>query len=758
MKGLALLFLVPAALLAGTSRYARLGEFQGKVEVQLSAADPWMPAERNLPLTESAWVRTGAGARVEIEMDDGSAWRLGPDSLGELSDYTQLSTGQRITLLSLDHGVAYFTGEPIGKDVMMLVAPGAQATLTQGARVRVSAQPDWSQFSVLEGVVRFSSPTAEMGLREGQSARVEPANVQHFYLYPQIARLPLDEWSEGRDKAEAVPVSAAHVTWHAGLADLDTNGDWIQNDDLGMVWKPKQTQDWAPYQKGRWRYSEVLGYTWVSDDDWGWVPYHNGRWARIDSVGWVWQPAVSTVFKPGEVYWLRGTGMAGWGPLGPGEDWNASAPGATPPRYFTSGITSFGPFQQDVRVIDPQAFPVPTPAQLQASFYTRSLPSPAFIAARLDATRPVLKVGRTRIDPVVPGVTLPDPPDPTMSNPPSEAYPANGGTAADVPPPPPPPDGVYPVPVVAVPVVEVPVVVNPSDHPSYSRIKPGAPPNGITGGATTQGTQQTQQQTNGAGGSTQASQTVRNTNTQPVHEHAQTGGQTTTTTSTTVSPTVRPPQEQPTHERVATTTPAAPARETQKTVAPPAAPRVETPKIDTPKVDPAKTKNNFLGSAEANVYQKVMADFNAVTPNYQKSLEDLDTWTRDYPNSEKANDRQYYYIQAYNGLARPDRVLDAARRPIAAGARQVYSNAEQILQSLLLTTASLAKIGQPSALQMETGQAAARQLLDYLPEYFAPQHKPPNVTDSSWQLARTQVENLGKLTLVRKSSPILAGK
>jgi hypothetical protein len=110
------LLLLSAALLAGQSRYARLGEFQGQVEVQLTAADPWMPAERNLPLTESAWLRTGSAAHVEIELDDGSDWRLGPDSQGEISDYTRLSTGQRVTLLSLDHGTAYFSGQPKGKD------------------------------------------------------------------------------------------------------------------------------------------------------------------------------------------------------------------------------------------------------------------------------------------------------------------------------------------------------------------------------------------------------------------------------------------------------------------------------------------------------------------------------------------------------------------------------------------------------------------------------------------------------------------
>src|SRR5438270_12235235 len=105
-------YLIPVALLAAPVRVARLGELEGKVEVQLHAADPWRPAVRNLPLVESAWVRTPAGARVEIELDDGSALRLVGDALCELSDYKRLSTGQLITILSLDHGTAYFTGQP----------------------------------------------------------------------------------------------------------------------------------------------------------------------------------------------------------------------------------------------------------------------------------------------------------------------------------------------------------------------------------------------------------------------------------------------------------------------------------------------------------------------------------------------------------------------------------------------------------------------------------------------------------------------
>src|ERR1051325_2076408 len=112
------LLLIPALLGAGENRYARMGDFQGSVEVQLRAPDAWIAAERNLPLVESSWARTGPAARLEVELDEGSALRLGPNSQFEISDYTRLSTGQRVTLLSLDRGTAYFTGQSEGADAL----------------------------------------------------------------------------------------------------------------------------------------------------------------------------------------------------------------------------------------------------------------------------------------------------------------------------------------------------------------------------------------------------------------------------------------------------------------------------------------------------------------------------------------------------------------------------------------------------------------------------------------------------------------
>ena len=397
-----ILLLVPAALMAGPARYARLGDFDGTAEVQLEAAEPWMPAERNLPLQESTWLRTGAQSRVEIELDEGSAWRLGPDSQCALADYTRLSTGQRVTLLWLDRGLAYFTGGSEGRDALTVAVPGAQVIFTHGASVRLEVRDNWSRISVLAGTVRFSSPAAEIDLREGQTTRVEPANPARFFLDREILPIDLDRWSEARDKALASPVSAMHVLERYGLADLDAAGEWIQTDDLGAVWRPKSQDGWIPYRDGRWRWYGALGYTWVSDEPWGWLPYHYGRWTRKDKLGWVWAPSAAVVFQPAQVYWLRGDKLAGWGPLAPGEEWN----GKDMPAEYLNSNTTFAAFSADALLLDPEGFTERPKEPLRAAAFTVALPSPSFPASRLEAVRPVLASPRTPVLPEVNGNTF----------------------------------------------------------------------------------------------------------------------------------------------------------------------------------------------------------------------------------------------------------------------------------------------------------------------------------------------------------------
>ena len=397
------LWLLPMTLLAGQARYARLGDFDGTVQVQVQAADGWEPARRNMPLGELASVRTEASSRVELELDDGSVLRLGGDSLAELSDYTRLSTGQRITLISLDHGLAYFNGAAERKDALILAVPGAQVSIRRNAHLRLEAREQWSQIAAGEGSARFSSPNAEFDLEEGQMARLDPAHPARFFLYREITPLDTDRWSGERDQVLASTAAGAHVPHlRYGVADLDAHGVWIQSSDFGAVWKPKMPEAWIPFRNGKWRWYDGLGFTWISDDSWGWLPYHYGRWMQQDGTGWVWAPGKSAVFKPGEVYWLKNNKLVGWGPLAPGEEWKAPAV----PRLFLNVNTTYASFTPEAREIDPAGIPARPSEPLATGTFAAALPSPAFLPTRLEASRLVLRAGSTRVVPFLDGVTF----------------------------------------------------------------------------------------------------------------------------------------------------------------------------------------------------------------------------------------------------------------------------------------------------------------------------------------------------------------
>jgi hypothetical protein len=753
MKVLALL-LAPAALFAAEARYARLGEFEGKVEVQLSAAEAWMPAERNLPLPEMTWIRTGASARMEIELDDGSAFRLGPDSQAEISDYTRLSTGQRVTLLSLDRGLGYFTGEAQGKDSLMLAVPGAQVTVTRGARVRLEALEQSSRISIIEGVVRFSSPSAEIDLRESQSARVEPANPARFFLDREVAAMDLDKWSEGRDKALEAPVSAAHVFHRYGVADLDPAGEWIHTDDLGAVWKPKSPDGWAPFRNGRWRWYQSLGYTWVSGEPWGWLPYHYGRWARNPNLGWVWAPSLRAVFKPGEVYWLKGARLAGWGPLAPGERWNPADPANPQPQQFANANTTYAAFELDAAEIDPAGFTARPLEPLKAAAFALALPSPSFPAARLDATRPVLRAGSTRIRPVLPGVTFQDPAERPEEPPITQPPPI---TVQQTPEEQPTPD------VVAVPVpVPVGVIfVDPPYHPDYSRPSRQHPPS--SGG---------QPATPPAATPAPAPEPDRPATTRvvqlppphvdPARERNQPAIGVLERPAPAQPPQAPPaPRNDPSRDRRDSPAPPTPAPAPERPApspsrAPAAAP---SPKNDAPPDKPDGSKGKPQGAVQSSAFVRagrlrpgeseiigeVVNDLDR-TQNFAKALADLDTWSRRYPKSDFSADRCYYYVRAYSARSQPAKVVDFAAPLIAGGLAKAFIDSREILGVLYLTAANARAIPSPSAQQLAAGGTAARQLLDYLPEFFTAEAKPPGAA-ADWARAREAMEAVARNTL-----------
>jgi hypothetical protein len=95
-------------------------------------------------------------------------------------------------------------------------------------------------------------------------------------------------------------------------ADLDANGAWSYETDIGYVWRPTVEVDWQPYVHGRWAWS-IFGWTWIPAERWGWISCHYGRWGHSARLGWYWIPRRG--FSPAWVHWARGNGQVGWCPL-----------------------------------------------------------------------------------------------------------------------------------------------------------------------------------------------------------------------------------------------------------------------------------------------------------------------------------------------------------------------------------------------------------------------------------------------------------
>jgi hypothetical protein len=400
MRAIALSLLVCAGL-CGQTRYARLGEIEGSVEAQIHPSEAWKTALRNTPLLQLSSLRTGPASHAEIELDEGSILRLGENSACELSDYTRLSTGQRITHISVDRGVAYFSGESSWRDALILSMPSAQVSIRRGSRVRMEADPDSSQFAVLEGDARLSSAAIDLDVPEGKMLRLRLGRSDKFYLLPEISQLDSDTWSLTRDKLLVGDASRSRLPGlQYGVRDLDAFGEWIDTAEFGMAWKPKAGEGWVPFREGKWQWYEGLGFTWIGAESWGWLPYHYGRWMLQPSQGWIWAPGARHAFKAGDVYWLRGPGLVGWGPLAPGEGW---AGVGTPSLYLKTSSTfaRYAP-SADVREIDPAGFAATPKDPLAAAAFLESLPSPRVMRDRVEYERAQDRPGVIRLSAILP--------------------------------------------------------------------------------------------------------------------------------------------------------------------------------------------------------------------------------------------------------------------------------------------------------------------------------------------------------------------
>ena len=296
----------------------RITLVQGDVQMRMSGTEDWVPAAENTPLEEGDSLWTPTGARIEIQLQDGTYIRL--DSRSSLD---VLALNDQILQFHLGMGHAYIRTGAIQKWPCQFDLTESTVSITSKARLRldIAAEGD-EDISVLKGAAYVEGYGTRTRVHRGEMMSVEGSRSEILPLNPPDA---WEQWNLQRDELlGGQSNTTGYLPDELSVYDdeLARSGEWFEDAEYGFVWQPTLIigTAWSPYRMGRWIWRDG-DYVWISHEHWGWAPYHYGRWAMFHHRGWCWVPPKrgDVYWAPAYVGWVTASRRIGWVPLAPGE-------------------------------------------------------------------------------------------------------------------------------------------------------------------------------------------------------------------------------------------------------------------------------------------------------------------------------------------------------------------------------------------------------------------------------------------------------
>jgi hypothetical protein len=324
------------------SRVARISFLDGSVSMQPGGVGDWGAASMNRPVTIGDKLWTDLNSRLELQAGEASI------HLGSMTALSFLNLDEMSTQMRLAEGRINFRVREMREgDLYELDSPNMAFTVKQAGafRVDVNENGDATNVTVIRGLGEVSAAGQTYTLHAGERATItgmDNAVKYEVHAAPMDAD-ELDKWADQRDLREENSESAKHVSREViGYSDLDDNGTWSEEPNVGSVWYPNSVSPgWAPYSYGYWNWVGPWGWTWIDYSPWGFAPYHYGRWI-YGGGRWGWAPGpiyARAYYGPAFVGFLGGVHVGigfgvgvgvGWFPLGWGEPfhpWYHAGPG-----------------------------------------------------------------------------------------------------------------------------------------------------------------------------------------------------------------------------------------------------------------------------------------------------------------------------------------------------------------------------------------------------------------------------------------------
>ncbi len=286
--------------------------------LQPATQDESLEAVINMPVVPGDRIDTARGARLEVQLSDGSTLWLDEYtsvsldaiafSRGATEDRTVLYMADGSSMLEIpaDGLTTHPTRVDSGGSTVYLTAPGLYrvgALQNGGLRVEV-----W------DGLAEVATPSGGVLVRTGSAAEIDKGQLARTedFLSQDDA---LASWVMAR-RQPPTGDTTRHIDerYQREASSLDRYGTWVYIQDSDTwAWQPEVTSTWSPYTYGRW-YWTPAGWTWISYEPWGWVPFHYGTWFFNADFGWLW--GWDSVWGPAWVDWMWWPGYVGWCPRG----------------------------------------------------------------------------------------------------------------------------------------------------------------------------------------------------------------------------------------------------------------------------------------------------------------------------------------------------------------------------------------------------------------------------------------------------------
>jgi FecR protein len=273
------------------ARIVRLSQVDGDVQIDRNLGQGYEKAFINLPVTQGAKLRTGQGARAEIEFEDGSSLRLTPGAVVEFPELALRDSGARTSSVILQQGTAYlnFKGDK-GEEFVLGFGPES-LTLKKPSHLRLELRDASATVAVFNGAVEVNGAEGKVDVEKKHSATFDLAGSAPYTVANNLEPDPYDDWDKKQDQYHQQYRANSYSPYGYGASDLNYYGSFYNIPGYGMMWQPYLVGvGWDPFMNGAWMWYPGAGYAWISSYPWGWTPYRYGSWTFVNSYGWFWQP------------------------------------------------------------------------------------------------------------------------------------------------------------------------------------------------------------------------------------------------------------------------------------------------------------------------------------------------------------------------------------------------------------------------------------------------------------------------------------